>query len=208
MLTAIAGVESESRKFSSLHFDLAAAQRSKISPVLETRCQYYRAGPGYDSAACDNVTRHSYAQLRNSMSTLLPFHRSILSNIHDPATSDLLVIARGLGLRRILSTLLKIYDSPQSLILLLNATPEDEVEIGEELSLLGCRNPGLRIVGYEAGTSRVRKEMYRGGGVISVTSRILVVDMLQGDIEIEKITGLVVLRAEKCVFCYFLPLGS
>lgn len=90
------------------------------------------------------------------MSTLLPFHTSILSQIHDPATSELLILARGLGLRRIICTLLKIYDSPQSLVLLVNATQEEETEIGEELGIMGCRKPGLRIVGYETGTSKDR----------------------------------------------------
>ncbi|ESK82742.1 hypothetical protein Moror_5668 [Moniliophthora roreri MCA 2997] len=131
------------------------------------------------------------------MSTILPFHEAILSEIHDPATSDLLVLARGLGLRRIICTLLKIYDSPQNLVLLVNATPEEETEIGEELGIIGCRKPGLRIVGYEAGSSRDRQDLYKRGGLISVTSRILVVDMLQSDIPIDLITGIIVLHAEK-----------
>jgi hypothetical protein len=83
------------------------------------------------------------------MSTLLQFHKTILEKIHDPATSELLVIARGLGLRRIICTLLKIYDSPESLVLLVNATPEEESAIGEELGIMGCRKPGLRVLGYE-----------------------------------------------------------
>jgi DNA excision repair protein ERCC-4 len=83
------------------------------------------------------------------MASLLPFHRSILEKIHDPATNDLLVLARGLGLRRIICTLMKIYDSAQNLVLLVNASQEEESSIGEELSLMGCRKPGLRIVGYE-----------------------------------------------------------
>jgi DNA excision repair protein ERCC-4 len=86
------------------------------------------------------------------MSALLPFHKDILERIHDPATSDLLVIARGLGLRRIVCTLMKIYDSPQSLVLLVNATQEEESEIGEELGIMGCRKPGLRVVGFETGS--------------------------------------------------------
>lgn len=86
------------------------------------------------------------------MSALLKFHREILDLIHDPTTSELLVLARGLGLRRIVTTLLRIYDSPQSLILLVNATPEEESEIGEELGIMGCRRPGLRVVGYELGS--------------------------------------------------------
>lgn len=34
---------------------------------------------------------------------------------------------------------------------------------------------------------------------MSVTSRILVVDMLQGDIQVPLITGLLILHAERCV---------
>lgn len=85
------------------------------------------------------------------MSVLLPFHKSILEKIHDPATSELVLIARGLGLRRIVCKLLQIYDSPNNFILLVNATQEEEAAIGEELGIMGCRNPGLRIVGFETG---------------------------------------------------------
>ena len=85
------------------------------------------------------------------MTTLLLFHKSILKRIHDPQTSDLLVLARGLGLRRILCTLMKIYDSPRNLVLLVNASQEEEAAIGEELGTMGVRRPGLRVVGYDTG---------------------------------------------------------
>ena len=80
---------------------------------------------------------------------LLPFHRSILDAIVDPKTSDFLLLARGLGLRKILCTLMQIYESPQRLVLLVGASPEEEDAIGEELSIMGCRKPGLRKVDYE-----------------------------------------------------------
>lgn len=83
------------------------------------------------------------------MSSLLPFHKVILEDIHDPATSDLVVLGRGLGLRRVVCSLLKIYDSPKNLVLVINALPEEEAAIGEELGIMGCRRPGLRVVGYE-----------------------------------------------------------
>src|ERR1700675_3381336 len=73
------------------------------------------------------------------MSTLLPFHKSILEAIHDPS--------RGLGLRRVVCTLMKIYDSPQNLVVLVNPSQEEEPAIGEELGIMGCRKPGLRIIG-------------------------------------------------------------
>ncbi|KIK91445.1 hypothetical protein PAXRUDRAFT_830849 [Paxillus rubicundulus Ve08.2h10] len=127
---------------------------------------------------------------------LLSFHKDILEQIHDPSTSDLLILARGLGLRRLICTLMKIYDSPRNLVLLVNATPEEETAIGEELGIIGCRKPGLRVVGYEMG-KRDRQDLYKKGGLISVTSRILVVDMLQSDIPAELITGIIVLHAER-----------
>ncbi|KAJ7476719.1 hypothetical protein FB451DRAFT_1338857 [Mycena latifolia] len=130
------------------------------------------------------------------MSALLPYHKTILERIHDPSTSDLLILARGLGLRRILCTLMKIYDGEENLVLLVNATAEEESEIGEELGIMGCRKPGLRVVGFETG-SKERQSLYTSGGLFSVTSRILVVDMLQGDIPIERISGIIVLHAER-----------
>ncbi|KAI0266432.1 hypothetical protein BC834DRAFT_874517 [Gloeopeniophorella convolvens] len=127
---------------------------------------------------------------------LLPFHRTILEEIHDPSTSQLVLLARGLGLRKIVCTLMQIYDSPNNLIILVNASSEEEAAVGEELGIMGCRRPGLRTVGYEMG-KKERQELYKNGGLISVTSRILVVDMLQSDLPTELVTGLLVLRAEK-----------
>lgn len=83
------------------------------------------------------------------MSALLPFHISITDKICDPANNDLLLLAHGLGLRRIVCKLLQIYHSSQSLVCLVNASPEEENGIGEELNLLGCRSPGFTILGFE-----------------------------------------------------------
>lgn len=44
-----------------------------------------------------------------------------------------------------------------------------------------------------------RQDLYKKGGLISVTSRILVVDMLQSDIPTDLITGLLVMHAERPV---------
>ncbi|KAH9889061.1 hypothetical protein C8Q73DRAFT_654519 [Cubamyces lactineus] len=130
------------------------------------------------------------------MSALLPFHKSILEKIHDPATSELVLLARGLGLRRIICKLMQIYDSPNNLVLLVNATQEEEAAIGEELGIMGCRNPGLRIVGFETGR-KDRQDLYKKGGLVSITSQIFTVDMLTSDIPTHLITGIIVLHAER-----------
>lgn len=87
----------------------------------------------------------------SDVSKLLPFHQAIIKKLCDPATSELAILARGLGLRRVVCSLMKIYDSPQNLVILVNATQEEEAAIGEELGIMGCRKPGLRVVGYEMG---------------------------------------------------------
>lgn len=96
------------------------------------------------------------------MSTLLAFHKSILDKIHDPFSSEFILLARGLGLRRVVCKLLQIYDSPQNLVMLVNASSEEEAAIGEELGVLGCRNPGLRIVGFETN----KKERYVDSSIL------------------------------------------
>lgn len=87
--------------------------------------------------------------------SLLPFQRYILENIHEPSSSDLFIIARGLGLRKIICTLLRIYDGPRNLVLVVNAGDEEDA-IGEELGIMGCRKPGLRVVGFEMGRKERR----------------------------------------------------
>ena len=82
---------------------------------------------------------------------LLAFHHAILEEIHDPSTSQFVLLARGLGLRKIVCTLMQIYDQSTNLVLLVNASSEEEAAIGEELSIMGCRKPGLRAVDYEMG---------------------------------------------------------
>ena len=47
-----------------------------------------------------------------------------------------------------------------------------------------------------------RQSLYNGGGIISVTSRILIVDMLQSDIPTDLITGIVVLRAHRWAYTH------
>ncbi|KAK7209654.1 hypothetical protein V2G26_016832 [Clonostachys chloroleuca] len=58
---------------------------------------------------------------------------------------------------------------------------------------------GLTLVNTESQSVGAREKMYARGGVFSVTSRILVVDLLTGLLNPETITGLVVLHADKVV---------
>ncbi|CED82579.1 Structure-specific endonuclease ERCC1-XPF, catalytic component XPF/ERCC4 [Phaffia rhodozyma] len=126
----------------------------------------------------------------------LPFLTSIIREIAPPETDDLLIVAKGLGLRKIVCTLLKIYDGEKNLVLLINASPDEENGIGELLGIMGVRKPGLRKITHEM-PSKERNELYLQGGIFSITSRILIVDLLTKNVPTEMITGLMVLHAEK-----------
>lgn len=111
---------------------------------------------------------------------LLPFHKLIIASLVPEGTSvnlqdddtgrriereepddendgnALIIMARGLGLRRIVSTVMKIYDAPTNLVILVNATSEEEEGISEELTTLGVRRPGLRTISHEMSIAKRR----------------------------------------------------
>ena len=118
-------------------------------------------------------------ELPPSRHWLLPFHRSILHRLlpDDEELRDLLVIlAPGLGLRRVVSTLLRVYARPQSLVVVVNASAQDVKGINHDLGTLGLGHNAIRDVHHHM-SSKQRTDLYLSSGIISVTSRILVVDM-------------------------------
>ncbi|KAM0790973.1 hypothetical protein ACM66B_004275 [Microbotryomycetes sp. NB124-2] len=125
---------------------------------------------------------------------LLPFQRNLLKQLmpkdSSASTGDaLLLMARGLGLRSIVSTVLRVYDSSDYLVIIVNASPDEERSFAEEL---GMR---VKVVGFEL-PAATREIMYKQGGIFSVTSRILTVDMLNKKLPVELVTGLIVMHAE------------
>ena len=67
----------------------------------------------------------------------------------DPSDSGLLILARGLGLRKILCSFLTLQSDPRRLILIINANPNEEDGIGDLLGTMGVSKPGLRVVNFD-----------------------------------------------------------
>ncbi|KAJ2720227.1 DNA repair protein RAD16 [Coemansia sp. Benny D115] len=130
---------------------------------------------------------------------LLAFQRRILDDLLDE--DALCIVARGLGLPRILGELARACATPQALVFLLNASDQDEEEL-QQLFLQvrsgeGVDQPAqLRVVANETNAA-ARAQLYRRGGLVSVTSRILIVDLLNGVAPTELITGLIVCNASR-----------
>lgn len=121
------------------------------------------------------------------------------------AEDVLIVLARGLGLLKIVTNLLHSYDvAGNSLVIVVNAEDRENEWIGEALAEhhATSRSPlskGLRVINTDKATVAMREKIYAEGGIVSVTTRILIVDLLSKLLDPETVTGLVVLHAERVV---------
>ncbi|KAH9875236.1 hypothetical protein J1614_004727 [Plenodomus biglobosus] len=143
------------------------------------------------------------AQAPVKLSLPLEFQQDIFKELREE--DELVILARGLGLLRIVTNLLHSYDAAgNNLILLVGADDRENVWIGEALAEHAavsnapkCR--GLSLVNTDLMTVGTREKMYAQGGIFSITSRILIVDLLSGLLNPETVTGVVVLHAERVV---------
>ncbi|KAG0025165.1 hypothetical protein BGZ82_010184 [Podila clonocystis] len=127
------------------------------------------------------------------MSLPLSFQKEIVAEL--VAEDALLIMARGLGLRNILGAFLHIYCQPQNLVLLINTTAEEEATLKDDLiSNVGQQGQHFRSITSEQSLAE-RSDLYRFGGVMAITSRILVMDLLTGRIPVHLITGILVANA-------------
>lgn len=121
------------------------------------------------------------------------------------ATDELVVIAKGLGLMRIVTNLLHSYDAAgNNLIIVVGAEDRENAWMGEALAesaaiSMAPKARGLTMVNTDFTSVAAREKMYAKGGIYSITSRILVVDLLTSLLNPETITGLIVLHADKVI---------
>ncbi|KAJ5952874.1 DNA repair protein [Penicillium vulpinum] len=119
------------------------------------------------------------------------------------AEDELVILARGLGLLHLITNLLHFYDAAgNNLVLVVGADERENEWIGEALAehYATSKSPlarGLKVINTEKATVSMRESIYAEGGILSVTSRILVVDLLSKLLDPEKVTGMVILHADK-----------
>lgn len=106
---------------------------------------------------------------------------------------------------RLVTNLLHSYDAAgNNLIILVGAEDRENNWIGEALAehaaiSMSPNARGLTVVNTDFTSVGAREKMYARGGIFSITSRILVVDLLTNLLDTEKVTGLVVLHADRVV---------
>jgi DNA excision repair protein ERCC-4 len=118
---------------------------------------------------------------------------------------ELVVLAHGLGLLRIITNVLHSHDvAGNNLIVLVGADERDNELISEAL-VEQCkitRSPksrGVTSVRTDVANVGAREEMYARGGILTITSRILVVDLLSKLLDPGSIAGMILLHAERVI---------
>ncbi|EPS28441.1 DNA repair protein rad16 [Penicillium oxalicum] len=135
------------------------------------------------------------------LSLPLQYQQEIFTELR--SEDELVILARGLGLLHLITNLLHFYDAAgNNLVLVVGADDRENEWIGEALAehYATSKSPlarGLKVINTEKATVPMRERIYAEGGILSVTSRILVVDLLSKLLDPEKVTGMIILHAEK-----------
>ncbi|XP_037794294.1 LOW QUALITY PROTEIN: DNA repair endonuclease XPF-like [Penaeus monodon] len=119
-------------------------------------------------------------------------NQMLLDLLHE---DGLLVAAKGLGLERILTSLIITYNDPGNLVLVIGTTSREEEYVLSQLEGQGV-TPIPRCVTAECPVNE-RSQIYANGGVLFVTSRILVMDILMERVPVDLVTGVIVWKAHK-----------
>ncbi|KZF20812.1 MUS38-like protein [Xylona heveae TC161] len=118
---------------------------------------------------------------------------------------ELVILARGLGLLRVVTNLLHSYDAAgENLVLVIGADDRELEWIGEALAEHAAisNSPmarGFRLINTDLVNVGQREKMYTEGGIYGITSRILVVDLLSSLLDPSTVTGIIVLHAERVI---------
>ncbi|KAL8387258.1 hypothetical protein RB595_010041 [Gaeumannomyces hyphopodioides] len=143
------------------------------------------------------------AQQPVKLSLPLAYQQDLFTELR--AEDELVVISKGLGLMRLVTNLLHSYDAAgNNLVVIVGADDREIGWIGEALAEHAAVSAsplarGLTVVNTDFTNVGQRERIYAQGGIFSVTSRILIVDLLTGLLDPVSITGLVLLHADRAV---------
>ncbi|KAJ0410113.1 hypothetical protein ATCC90586_001598 [Pythium insidiosum] len=124
----------------------------------------------------------------------LPYERVIVEELQ--RQDALLVMGKGLGIYRVLAYFVRLYASPQTLVLGLNMS-EYAAQFHQLALALGLDRRFLPKVLDARSSVAERMQLYKQGGCCLVTSRILVVDLLNQKLDSKMITGMLVNDAHR-----------
>ncbi|XP_019886917.2 DNA repair endonuclease XPF [Ooceraea biroi] len=145
----------------------------------------------------DNFPYHQTSRSKLSAIMLEYENQIFLDILHE---DGLVITAKGLGIEIVFGNVLKAYSDPGNLVIVLGTTDYDERYFIDLLKSYGT-NMLPRVVNAEC-PSNEREVMYLEGGVLFISGRILVVDLLKNRVPLHLVTGVLVYRAHNILNAY------
>ncbi|OIS99720.1 PREDICTED: DNA repair endonuclease UVH1 [Nicotiana attenuata] len=131
---------------------------------------------------------------------MVQFQEHIITELLEDTNGGLVVTSSGLGLHKLISSLFLLHHHSQGCLLILSATPSQKASI-----LRNYENVTQSQISDEVQNSPAeitsdlpanqRLSLYSSGGILFITSRILIVDLLTRRLPTTAVAGLIVLNA-------------
>ncbi|XP_053593687.1 DNA repair endonuclease XPF [Microplitis demolitor] len=112
----------------------------------------------------------------------------------------LVICAKGLGMETVFTNILKVYSDPGNLVIVLGTIDYDEKYFIDKLKTMNVKSLPKIVTAHN--TSNEREIMYLEGGVLFISGRILVVDLLKNRVPLNLVTGILVYRAHGILNSY------
>lgn len=120
-----------------------------------------------------------------------------LETLHE---DGLVVVAKGLSLDTVFANIIRAYSDPNFLVLVLGTTDQEENYFLEKLLSFNVQQMP-RVITSQC-LSEERERIYLEGGVLFISGRILVVDLLKKRVPLHLVSGILVYRAHNIINSY------
>ncbi|XP_042495816.1 DNA repair endonuclease UVH1 [Macadamia integrifolia] len=132
---------------------------------------------------------------------MVQFHEHIISELLEDSNGGLVILSSGLALHKLISSLLFLHSPSQGTLLILSSTPSQRSAITTTLQSLqnpiNHENPNPILpseITSELSTQH-RHSLYTSGSIFFITSRILIVDLLNSKVPTSNLAGIIILNA-------------
>ncbi|KAJ8556486.1 hypothetical protein K7X08_032238 [Anisodus acutangulus] len=125
---------------------------------------------------------------------MVPFHEHIITDLLEDSNGGLVITSSGLGLHKLIFSLFLLHHHSQGCLLILSATPSQKTSILRNYE----NNLQSQILPSEITSDlpvNQRLSLYTSGGILFITSRILIVDLLTHRLPTTAVAGLIILNA-------------
>ncbi|XP_011868390.1 PREDICTED: DNA repair endonuclease XPF [Vollenhovia emeryi] len=151
-----------------------------------------------DISSYGETSRKTYKTRDRLSINMLEYENQIFLEILQE--DGLVITAKGLGIETVFANVIKAYSDPGNLVIVLGTTTHDENYLIDLLKSYGTsRLP--RVINSEY-SSAEREVIYLEGGVLFISGRILVVDLLKNRVPLHLVTGILVYRAHNILNAY------